>query len=130
MWHLRDVPFQRKLTFVISFTVFIALFTARAAFFANDIISFKSEQMQNLQTISKVLGYNCTTTLSFDDAKAAEEVLRSLAFRPHMVAGGIYKNGGALFASYHRAREATTLPATPGLDRARIERDRFVIVSP
>ena len=126
----QDVPFRVKLMTAISLAVFVALLVASAAFFFNDVISFKQSKVRDLRTLSQILGSNCVAALSFDDVKAAEETLRSLVFRPHVVTAAIYKNDGTFFVGYQRDQEILKASFVPGPAGVRFERHRITIVSP
>lgn len=127
---LHDVPIRQKLMLIISMTTFLALFLASAAFFMNNTYSFKRSKLRDFQTVTQILGVNCTAALSFNDPKAAEEILQTLAFRPHVIFGAVYGGDGRVFASYRRQGESAAVPASPGPDGHRFEFGKLIIASP
>lgn len=126
----RDISIQHKLTIVVSSACFAALLIATVAFFFNDTLSFKLNKTRDLHVVSEIIGANLTAALSFDDRKAAEEVVRTLALKPHILCVGVYDKNDALFASYVRGHEAISPPSTPGPVGQKLGSRELSIISP
>src|SRR2546427_7647851 len=58
--------------------------------------------MHDLETLAEVLGSNSTAALTFNDPAAAREVLQSLSAKEHIMAAGLYRSDGVIFATYVR----------------------------
>ena len=122
----RDISIKRKLTLIIMFTSTIALVLACAAFLTYDWISSKRALTRRLETIAEVIGSNSTAALTFDDARAATEILAALSAEPHVVSGSIYTVDGRVFARYHRDRMDFAPPPSE-TDAFRFEEDHLVL---
>jgi two-component system, sensor histidine kinase and response regulator len=127
MIHLRDLSFKAKLTLLTMTIGGTALLLACATFLILDRYWVKQGMVEDLSTLSEVLGTNSTAALSFNEPKAAVEVLAALRTQPAIVSAFIYDRSGQMFASYMRA-EAPGEPAPPGpaADGALFGRDRLV----
>ena len=100
-WH-RKLSLRRKITYVIMINTFVALFAASIAFAEYGVYRFKQMQVQDLNTLAKVMGTNTTAALAFKDQKSAGEVLQALAAKPHILAAVIYDPNGKTFSVYQR----------------------------
>ena len=75
-----------------------------------------------------MIGSNSTGALTFDDPRAADEILAALSARSHIVSARLYDAEGQPFATYHRrGAEADVLPARPRPDSYRAERAEVVL---
>jgi len=121
----RDLSIKRKLQLIIMLTAGAALVVACGAFLAYDRLAFRSTMTTDLSILAEIVGSNSTAALSFNDPKAAEEILRGLKAKPHIVAAAIYTSDGKVFARYIRAdaqQEFQPPPPQPsdlGTDRPR-----------
>lgn len=78
----------------------IALLIAGAAFLTHDFFYFQNKIETKLRVLGEVIADNSDAAISFDDAAAAHELLKSLDAEPHIVSAVIYKIDGSVFASY------------------------------
>ncbi len=124
----RDLSIRRKLTLIVMITTCTAILLACGAFFAFDIHTLRLSRMHDLETLAEVLGSNSTAALTFNDPAAAREVLQSLSAKEHVMAAGLYRSDGAMFATYVRdaASAAFAFPA-PESSRTRFEAKRLVV---
>ncbi len=97
---LKDLSIKRKLTVIIMLTCSAALLMASVAFITNEVLTFRKAMIENLSTLSEVIGNNSTAALSFNDRKAAEETLSALSAEPNVISASIYARDGSLFAKY------------------------------
>jgi two-component system, sensor histidine kinase len=129
MTYLRHLSIQRKLQGIIMLAVTAALVLAGAMFFTWDMMVFRDGMRSDLRILAEIVGGRSKAALSFDDSKAASEILRGLTANRHLVAACLYTGRGTLFASYARDGEATAAPpATPGDPRIEFSRDRLTLV--
>src|SRR5579863_2450493 len=113
----RSLSIKRKLQVMIMLTVGAALILACCAFLAYDTIQFRRSMVHDGETLAEIIGSNSTAALTFNDAKAAEELLSGLQAKQHIVSACLYSSDGRRFASYRRkGANAGSLPAAPGPD--------------
>ena len=126
---LRDLPIRRKLTTVITLTSATALILASSMLLAWDVVRFRADLRDDLQTLTTIIADNSTAALSFDDRAAANETLGALAAKPQITEAAIYRNNGELFAAY-QPNGGNAVPKGPPAEGLR-ERDGAVeIVRP
>jgi signal transduction histidine kinase/DNA-binding response OmpR family regulator/HPt (histidine-containing phosphotransfer) domain-containing protein len=99
----RDLSIKRKLQLIIMLTAGAALLVACGAFLAYDRMVFRSDMRNDLSILAEIVGSNSTAALSFNDPKSAEEILKGLKAKTHIVAASIYTNDGRVFGRYVRA---------------------------
>jgi signal transduction histidine kinase len=107
---LRDLPIRRKLITVVMGASALALVTASGMLLAWDIVRFRADLREDLQTLATIIADNSTAALSFDDPATAAETLAALAAKPQVVAAAIYRGDGRIFAAY-RPADGAALPA-------------------
>lgn len=118
MQFLREMSIGRKLTAIIMVTSAVTLLMACVAMGVYDVLSFRRSMTVDLATLAEVVARNSTAALTFQDAKAAEDVLAALKAEPHITAACIYDADGKAFAKYIRdqnsSKSVPTLPQTSG----------------
>src|SRR5690349_18458736 len=97
---LRATSIKRKLTAVVMLTTTVALLATAVQFILNDVRDYRRRVLADLQILSRVLGQNVTSSLEFEQAKTAAEVLAALQAKPHILAAAVYSKDGKLFAYY------------------------------
>jgi signal transduction histidine kinase/CheY-like chemotaxis protein len=111
----RRLSVRRKLRWLIILGVGTALVVASAAVLAFDHIYARETMRADLGVLADIFAANSTAALSFGDAAAAEELLKTLKAKPHVLAAYLIDKDGHLFASYRRdglARPPFTRPTT------------------
>jgi PAS domain S-box-containing protein len=96
----RNFSLRRKITLVIMVNTFVALRVAGAGFAEYGVYQLKQARLEDLNTLANMLGTNNTAPLTFNDSKAAEDILSALAAKPHILSAVIYDRDGAPFAVY------------------------------
>jgi hypothetical protein len=117
MKRLHDSSISAKLKLLGTLTAGIALCLACVAFVMNDVSTTKAAMVEHVSTLADVLGGNCIAALTFNDPKAANEVLSSLRFEPTIRMAVVYDRQGRPFATY-RSSEVPSLPekqSSPGV---------------
>ncbi|MCE9580131.1 MAG: response regulator [Deltaproteobacteria bacterium] len=71
-----------------------------------EIGTFRDQRLQAMSVIAQVVGDACVSGLSFDDSEDATAVLARLHEFPDIEAAALYRDTGALFATYQRAGTA------------------------
>src|SRR5712675_138708 len=98
----RKLSLRRKITMVIMVNTFAALCAAGIAFAEYGVYRFKELRLEDLNALANILGTNSTAPLAFKDPNSAEDILRALAAKPHILSAVIYDRDGKPFAVYHR----------------------------
>ncbi len=127
---LNKLPIQRKLTVSILLVSNLASLLACVMFGAYDWVTFRRAMRNDLTTLGGVLANNSTAAITFQDAEAAEDILRGLRVHPHIAAAALYGGDGWLFAAYARKTEPESAPVTAQADGVRFETGRLVLFLP
>src|SRR5436190_4113701 len=90
---------KRKLTLLVMLTTSVALLLTAAQFVINDVRDYRHRVLNDLLTIARMVGQNCTSPIEFDDTKEAARTLSALQEKPHVLAAAVYKDK-RLFAVY------------------------------
>src|ERR1700730_11286661 len=112
MKRLRDSSIRAKLNLLGTMTAGIALILACVMFVMNDVSATKQAMVQHLNTLADVLGGNCIAALTFNDPKAANDVLASLRFEPTIHVARVYDRQGRPFATYESHKGRFPLPSS------------------
>jgi len=96
----RKLSLRRKLTLVIMINTFVALCAAGTGFAEYGVYRFKELRLEDLNALANILGTNSTAPLAFKDPNSAQDILRALAAKPHILSAVIYDREGAPFAVY------------------------------
>jgi len=107
---LRNLPIQRKLAFLTILTTGAALLVASIAFYFFEQHSFHKDMVDELSITARITAANSTAALSFEDAEAAEQLLRSFRANAQIQAAFIYRKDDTVLAQYQR-QDQTPLPA-------------------
>jgi two-component system, NtrC family, sensor kinase len=109
---LRDSSIRAKLNLLGTLTAGIALVLACIMFVMNDVSATKHAMVQHLNTLADVLGGNCIAALTFNDSKAANDVLASLRFEPTIHFAVVYDRQGQPFATYKSEDASVEMPSS------------------
>jgi signal transduction histidine kinase len=112
---LKDLSIRAKLNLLGTLTAAMALLLACTMFVMNDVSATKDAMVQHLSTLADVLGGNCVAALTFNDPKAADDVLASLRFEPMIHVAGVFDNKGRRFAVYENRDFAFSLPSADAI---------------
>src|SRR5262249_1991841 len=86
---------------------------ATVCFVMNDVTMLRSSLVRQMSILADVLGSNSTAALNFQDADAADELLKSLARQPAVEYACIYTLAGQPFATYQRESADPIKPPGP-----------------
>jgi signal transduction histidine kinase/CheY-like chemotaxis protein len=123
-WNFRsahvDLSIRQKLQAIIMLSVATALVLACGAVLALAIGRMRDGIRTSVEILAQVIGDNSTAALSFNDPRAAGELLQALRSQPSITGACIYSARGAVFASYHRADRPRPFvpPPRPGSDQS------------
>ncbi|HEY6267969.1 MAG TPA: response regulator [Candidatus Acidoferrum sp.] len=120
----RDSSIRRKLSMVIFCTSLLGLSLTGLAFEFYERASFRSSLVNQLTSHADMLSLNTAASLTFNDRKSAEDMLKALRVERHIVAACLYDSRGNVFAAYRREAAGPTCETTAGhQDGARFQRD-------
>src|SRR5262249_6399350 len=130
----RHLSLQWKLLWVSMLASGTTLLLICMALIIYDRMTFRQALVRQLAGQAEVLGWNSAAALLFDDPGAAVETLTALRAEPRVIAAGIYRANGQLFATYERPAPTATavLPAQLGApaDGHRFEDEHLVLFRP
>ncbi|HZR32886.1 MAG TPA: response regulator [Terriglobales bacterium] len=102
MRRFRDVSISAKLTTIIMAISSVTLLLGCLGVGIYDLLDLRRSMANDATILAGIIGSNSTAALSFNDAKAAEEVLSGLRAEPHIVSACIFTAKGEPFALYSR----------------------------
>src|SRR5215469_7571694 len=100
------MPIRRKLTAIIMIASTVALLLVSAGFVAYELAIFRQSMKNDLLTLAQITGDQSTAALAFQDQATAQEIIRHLKYKNHIVAAGLYDPSGKIFSSYIRTNSA------------------------
>src|SRR6266545_3431024 len=125
---LKDISIKWKLQLIIMFSVVAALALACGAFLTYDLVMFQNRLETDLSVLADLIGQNSTAALSFNDTKAAREILADLKGKPNIVAAAMYASSGKVFATYRRDDSPGSFPPSlPRSDEIRFGPERLTL---
>ena len=90
MIHFRDLSIRKKLFLGIMGTSSIAVLAVCIAFYTFTINQYKEAYHKDIQSLTKVIAFNCQAALTFDIPEDAEKMLLALENRSSILAANIY----------------------------------------
>ncbi|MFN7999041.1 MAG: PAS domain-containing protein [Bryobacteraceae bacterium] len=124
------LPIGRKLTLIIMGVTAAALLIAGLGLLAFDLLFFREYMQRDLAGLARIIADNSTAALTFDDPSAAQETLRALRTRPHVLAACIYGGDGSLFARYSHAAGNVSCPPPAPHEEVEVKPDSLALSHP
>ena len=97
---LRRLSIRSKLLLLTVFSVVSALVIAGAAIVVKDVQLIRELKVHQLQSQARMLAFNCTGVLTFQDKNAATQLLSSLAMEPSVIQACLRDAQGAVLGEY------------------------------
>ena len=94
MHWIGKLSLRHKLTLVIMINTVVALCTAGIGFAEYGVYRFKELRLEDLNALANILGTNSTAPLAFKDPDSAQDILKALAAKPHILSAVIYDRDG------------------------------------
>src|SRR5688500_2459882 len=110
---LSRLRIRGKLIAIVMAATVTALLLAGAVLLAAEWLRGRDELQQDLAALGSIVADQTAAAVAFEDPESAEEVLRSLHSKEHVVAACIYLPDGLLFASYQRQSSGDGCPRAP-----------------
>jgi signal transduction histidine kinase len=111
-------------------TAATALLLASAGFVAYDRVSYRRALAADLSALAEIAGANSTAALSFRDARAGEELLRSLGLKDGVRGAALFFADGAPFARFGRVEAAAGRAAEEEAAQVRFSPGRVSVREP
>ncbi len=123
----RGLPVRNKLLLIIMATVSVALTVSCGAVLAYVHFVLRDAMRKDLTILADIYGSNSTAALTFDDHKAAAELLSGLRAKRSIVSAVLYSDDGTAFARYHRGNPGDfTVPRVQAIG-TQFEGDRLKV---
>jgi two-component system sensor histidine kinase/response regulator len=128
---VQNLSIGRKLMVIIMAISALTLLLACFAIVVYDVIELRRGMVNDASTLASMVAENSTAALTFHDAQAAKEVLRSLHTQPHVTAACLYTAEGQPFATYDRSGDSEKFsPPPPRNDGSFFEKGRLLQFRP
>ncbi len=92
----------REIRMMIIVTSAVVLLLASLSFLTLEYFGFRDTLLERSNVIARLIAINSTASLSFDDAKTASSLLRSLRSEPSVNRAILFLANGEYFSSYSR----------------------------
>ena len=102
---------QAKMAGGLVLTSLVALVLVAAFMLVFDTHNFRVEMVSDLESLTRMIGENCTAALTFNDDVAAREILRSLMVHPEITSAVVLRLDGSVLARYERGGTDTQGPS-------------------
>ncbi len=99
----RHSSIRTKLILIILTVSFVIVALVGGARIVWDMQQARQALVQEISTLTSLLGDRSSAALAFDDSRLARENLNSLQTIPHVLQACLYRNNSTLLASYQRA---------------------------
>jgi signal transduction histidine kinase/CheY-like chemotaxis protein len=106
----------------------VALLIAGTVFVGHEFISYRSQMIHHISTVTNVVGHSVATALARGDRVAAESAIWALSGEGHVAAAAVYTAAGEIFATYSRPDCNGPFPSLDTLDDRRFFRDEHLHV--
>src|SRR5580658_3938056 len=119
MRSFRDIPIRQKLMVITMLTTTAALALSGIGVVLSDSVLLRSYLQRDLSSLARIIADNSTAAVTFEDPRAAAEILSTLRARTHLVSACIYRANGTVLASYFRTGERNICPRTEHYEELR-----------
>jgi PAS domain S-box-containing protein len=97
-----------KLITVIMFISIAVVFLVTAASILFEWSMSRTRMVNELQVLAEMIGETCASSLTFNEAEDAKDVLNSLQAKASIESACLFRNGGTPLATYHRQGTSPT----------------------
>jgi signal transduction histidine kinase/ActR/RegA family two-component response regulator len=116
MTGFQEFPIRRKLVVIGLLTVGLALFLQSSVSLVSTFAIMRQSVQDDLLAQTTIIADNAEAAVGFEDLRAAEETLASLADKTNVDLACLFTADGRPFAHYQRAGAGATCPAQPPPD--------------
>jgi len=118
-----DMSIKKKLIFICLTTAGVSLLLSGIVIAIAESYTFRYAYINEHIVQAKMIGYNCSAALLFNDRIAAKDVLQALKNNTKVTYAAIYRKDGTALADYHR----DGVGKTPNIHLAKEKGYRFGI---
>ncbi|HEV3383977.1 MAG TPA: CHASE sensor domain-containing protein, partial [Gemmata sp.] len=122
----RNLPIKYKLHLLTLITGIAALTFAFGTVLAYYYV-VRDSTRNDLTVLAQIFGSNSTAALSFNDPKAADELLSGLAAKRSILCAYLYTPDGRVFSGYRRGTQPVKPPLARSIDESWFEDGRLKI---
>jgi signal transduction histidine kinase/DNA-binding response OmpR family regulator len=126
----RNLPVKLKLQLIVMGTVCTALLLACSAVLVYERLVLYDTATNDLGILAEIFATNATAAITFDDPRAAQELLSGLRARRSIESAVIYSASGKVFASYSRENQRRELPLPSAGNPRRVAGGRLKLSKP
>ena len=101
----RNLPIRRKLQLIILVSSGLALSIVCISVLAHAYVFSRDAMSRDLEVQADILSANTTAALTFDDPKAAVELLHGLEAKPFLTEAWLFRADGRALAEFRRSRK-------------------------
>ncbi len=113
---LLNIPIRHKLSLIVLVTSGLIIAVMATAITIEKFFAFRHRLVENMTTLSEIIGTNSTAALTFNDSITANEILSGLRAEKDVIAADLLDAEGRPFATYRRTDSQPPAPpeeATP-----------------
>lgn len=110
---IKDLSIRTKLILMQVFIAFVVLSAYSVFHVIRDAHAYRNEVHKKLDTLARLVGFNCLPALNFLDPIAAEQDLKSLQAEENILGGWIYDADDNIFARYVKKGASLSVPPNP-----------------
>lgn len=125
-----NLSIRWKLLLVAILTTTIAQLFVGAILVTYDSQSYRMQKIREVSVTADILARNLAASLTFHDAKVAQETLNALRANPDIDGASVYDERGGLFARYIRADTQINLPSAAQPPQRRFDGGKLIISTP
>ncbi|HLP77956.1 MAG TPA: CHASE sensor domain-containing protein, partial [Candidatus Paceibacterota bacterium] len=125
-----DLPIRRKIMAAILLTSITVVILTVAVFMTYDLTTIRKSAVRDFSTLARIISWNSSGALAFNNDSDAREVLSSLAVEPQILSAALYDSRNQIFATYRARGYTNTFPLQPDGPSPRIERSHIVFLEP
>ncbi|MCQ8181249.1 response regulator [Methylomonas sp. SURF-1] len=109
---LVDLPMTYKLQRLQAITLALALALTLAIVSVTQVWQEKKEQLNEIRSLGKMIGFSAGAALLFGDAKTGSDILATLRGKPEILSAQLYGRDGEIFANYPAQAAPGSFPPT------------------
>lgn len=113
MFKLKNLSIKQKLILISFSTTFVVLLIGIIGNIVQGTILFRKALVRSLSAQSKIIGYNSTAAITFNDRESARQMLGALKAVPNVVNAAVYTKDGDVFATFKRDEKTAFIPPKP-----------------
>ena len=127
---LADISLRWKLASVTVLAVVLALVASGFIMSNYDVRTYQDEKVASIRSTAEIIAQSVSTALVFNDADAAQELLKSLESNPEILAAAVYDTSSKWIARYTVDEKQTPIPENSQQAGFQFSGDQLSIFAP